>query len=137
MSPNIYVHGRTKRWLWRRSFGYDSTSLTQKIPSASETVNQTRNLFAQPTQVEGGQDKGLQVSGLLPETRCRFVPQRGAANNNGGGDSKGGSTMGGSVLDFGWASIGVEIVRTVMLQNTGKSPAVFFVDTAEVKGVSV
>lgn len=88
--------------------------------------------------MDGGQDKGLQVSGQLPEARCRFVPpgtQRSAANN-GGGDGKGGSTMGGSVLDFGRASIGVEIVRTVMLQNTGKSPAVFFVDTAELKGVS-
>lgn len=100
----------------------------------------------QTTQVDGGQDKGLQVSGKLPEARCRFVPpgaQRGAANNagvasggGGGGDGKGGSTMGGSVLDFGRASIGVEIVRTVMLQNTGKSPAVFFIDTAELKGVS-
>lgn len=105
----------------------------------------------QPThQVDGGQDKGLQVSGQLPEARCRFVPpgaQRGAANSGGvatagaaavaggvGGDNRGG-TMGGSVLDFGRASIGVEVVRTVMLQNTGKSPAVFFVDTAELKGV--
>ena len=97
---------------------------------------------------------GLQVSGQLPEARCRFVlpgAQRGAANSGGiatagvaavasggggGGDSKGGSTIGGSVLDFGRASIGVEIVRRVMLQNTGKSPAVFFIDTAELKGVS-
>lgn len=104
--------------------------------------------------MDGGQDKGIQVSGQLPEARCRFVlpgTQRGAANNGGvatagaaavasggggGGDSKGGSTVGGSVLDFGRASIGVEIVRTVMLQNTGKSPAVFFVDTTELKGVS-
>lgn len=95
--------------------------------------------------MDGGQDKGLQVSGQLPEARCRFAlpgTQRGAANNSGvasggGGDGKGSSATGGSVLDFGRASIGVEIVRTVMLQNTGKYPAVFFVDTAELKGVSV
>ncbi len=96
-------------------------------------------------QVEGGQDKGLQVSGKLPETRCRFVPSgpRGNNANNaatggvGAGDGKGGgSNAAGSVLDFGRASVGVEIVRTVMLQNTGKSAAVFFVDTAELKVVS-
>ena len=100
--------------------------------------------------MEGGQDKGLQITGKLPETRCRFVPAgtRGNANHavagtaggggggGGGGDSKGGSNAAGPVLDFGRASVGVEIVRTVMLQNTGKSSAVFFVDTSELKAVS-
>eukprot|EP00903_Cladosiphon_okamuranus_P009303 g8875.t1 len=93
-------------------------------------------------KVDGGQDKELQVSGQLPETRCRFVPpgtHRSTARNvvGGGVDSKGGSNVGGSVLDFGRASIGVEIVRTVMLQNTGKSPAAFFVDTPELKGIGI
>lgn len=133
----------------------------------AEQINTTK-------KVEGGQDKGLQVSGKLPEARCRFVlpgtrggggnannsatTTAGAAAASGGatsaaagggaggssGDNKGASTAvnagggggGGSVLDFGRASVGVEVVRTVTLQNTGKSPAVFFVDTADLKLVS-
>lgn len=96
------------------------------------------------------------MTGRLPEARCRFnLPStRGNANSanaptavaaaaaagpgvaHGGGDNKGASAAagaGGSVLDFGRASVGVEVVRTVMLQNTGKSPAVFFVDVADLK----
>lgn len=111
--------------------------------------------------MEGGQDKGLQVCGKLPEARCRFaLPGTrggggGNANNNattsaaaaaaataggggGSGDNKGASAGnnaggGGSVLDFGRASVGVEVERTVTLQNIGKSPAVFFVDTVDLK----
>ena len=41
----------------------------------------------------------------------------------------------GSVLDFGRASVGVEIVRMVTLQNVGKSPAVFCVEAPELKQV--
>ena len=50
---------------------------------------------------------------------------------------KGTSTMStaGGVLDFGRASVGVEIVRMVTLQNVGKSPAVFCVDAPELKQV--
>lgn len=97
----------------------------------------------------------LEVSGKLSEARCRFVPpgKRGnntttvAANTNTNTNAaassppplgeKGTSTMstGGSVLDFGRASVGVEIVRVVTLQNVGKSPAVFCVDAPELKQV--
>lgn len=119
-------------------------------------------------QVEGGQDKGLPISGKLPEARCRFAPpgpQRGtnlprsndnananagttpapanAANNDGNDNhlSKGLSgnaaattalgAGGSNVLDFGHVSVGVEVERIVMLQNTGKSQAAFFVDTSD------
>lgn len=108
-----------------------------------------------PFQVEGGEDKGLPVSGKLPETRCRFVlPSRGntsttmaatgatagtarsslpRAGGSIGGEHGKSSSGGGSsgVLDFGHASVGVDVRRTVMLQNTGKSQAAFFVDTSD------
>lgn len=117
--------------------------------------------------MEGGQDKGLPVSGKLPEARCRFVPPGprnganaagvGAAatatnphsetitnNNNGihgatGSISSGGAAAGvatSGVLDFGRVPIGVEVTRTVVLQNTGKSQAAFFVDTSDLIVVS-
>lgn len=113
--------------------------------------------------MEGGQDKGLPVSGKLPEARCRFVlpgtrgklanttsnaasgvPAATAAGSLPAGD-KGSVAVaaatpangGGTALDFGRASVGVEVTRTVMLQNTGKSPAVFFVDAADFKMVSL
>lgn len=125
---------------------------TKKVtPCYYRAVRGTTNT----TKVEGGQDKGLRVSGKLPEARCRFVVPgaRGGGNNvnanatttaatvGGGGDNKGASAAanagtGSSVLDFGRASVGVEVARTVTLQNTGKSPAVFFVDTADLKLVS-
>lgn len=100
--------------------------------------------------MEGGQDKGLPVSGKLPEARCRFVPPRtpgtssaaATATNPAMGD-KGSAAVGataaaggGGVVDFGRASVGVEVLRTVMLQNIGKSPAVFFIDAADLKQVS-
>lgn len=62
------------------------------------------------------------------------APATGPGAASGGGDTKGGFASG-SVLDFGRASVGVEVVRTVMLQNTGKSPAVYFVDVADLKPV--
>lgn len=86
------------------------------------------------------------MSGKLPETRCRFVPPSATAR---GGNSNAVTTNGAAaataagdnkgmfVLDFGRASVGVEVARTIMLQNTGKSPAVFFVSTAELKLVRV
>lgn len=88
----------------------------------------------------------LEVSGKLHETRCRLVPpgKRGNTTTTNATTSapppvgdKGTSTMSiaGSVLDFGRASVGVEIVRMVTLQNIGKSPAVFCVDAPELKQV--
>lgn len=92
----------------------------------------------------------LEVSGKLHEARCRFAPPGKRGNNtttttaaNATASSppplgeKGTSTMStaGSVLDFGRASVGVEIVRMVTLQNVGKSPAVFCVDAPELKQV--
>lgn len=111
-----------------------------------------RNMFG-ATQVEGGQDKGLPVSGKLSEARCRFAPLsvRGNPTTNptsttagatatgapSPAEDKGTATSAGiNCLDFGHASVGVEITRTVMLQNIGKSPAVFFVDAADFKLVS-
>lgn len=86
------------------------------------------------------------MSGKLPETRCRFVlpSTTGRGGNSNAVTTTGtaaataaGDNKGMSVLDFGRASVGVEVVRTVMLQNTGKSPAVFFVSAAELKLVRV
>lgn len=109
-------------------------------------------------KVEGGQDRGLPVSGKLPEARCRFAPPgmrgnmaptsvasavlsttRGPTVAPSGGSNDRGPYSGGQgagqadtsgVLDFGQAAVGVEVTRTVTLQNLGKSQAVFFMETA-------
>lgn len=116
-------------------------------------------------KVENGQDKGLPVFGKLPEARCRFVPpspQRGTnlsrsndnahanpgtANNDGNDNhiNRGVSgnaisttaigSGGSNVLDFGHVSVGVEIERTVLLQNTGRFQATFFVHTSDLNMV--
>lgn len=113
-------------------------------------------------KVEGGQEKSLPVSGQLPEARCRFVSPgaRGSAHFAASttlaaaGDTRVGAIpttsgdksstvthaaagsatpVGGGSINFGRASVGVEVTRTVMLQNTGKAPAVFFINASDTK----
>lgn len=103
-------------------------------------------------QVEGGRDKTLSVSGKLPEARCRFALDGTRTNSsiatsqtmplppgdkrsNAGGETSAADGGCSDVLDFGLASVGVEVTRTVLLHNVGKSPAVFFVDTEELRPV--
>lgn len=100
-------------------------------------------------QVEGGRDKTLLVSGNLPEARCHFaldgtrtlssittsqtMPLPPGSNRGGETSAADGGCSG--VLDFGLAAVGIEVMRTVLLHNVGKSPAVFFVDTGELRPV--
>lgn len=161
------------------------------LPPSSPRLPAPHTPVGCPYQVDGGQDKGLPVSGQLPEARCRFVvpasqgrggniprsndnsgnPNAGtvaavvaavvapanATNNNssgasaagnivsttaggGSGNLSGGGGVGGgggggsaNILDFGHVSVGMEVGRTVMLQNMGKSQAAFFLDTSELQ----
>ena len=57
--------------------------------------------------VEGGGEVELPVRGVLQEARCKFKQ---------------------TSLDCGVLAVGIEAARTVELKNTGKSPAVVFVD---------
>lgn len=100
-------------------------------------------------QVEGGQDKTLSVSGNLPEARCRFALDGTRTlssiatsktmplppGSNAGGETSAADGGCSGVLDFGLASVGIKVTRTVLLHNVGKFPAVFFVDTEELRPV--
>lgn len=91
-------------------------------------------------QVEGGQDKQLNVTGKLPEARCRFTLSEDDTDGVApAGDTTGCGNAGNTsppVVEFGQVAIGVLVTRTVTLQNLGRCPAVFSIDYSDVEMVS-